>query len=383
MNSQKNDKYKMDGVNIDLGDEFSKFAGALARDTYNNSPFVKMYDLSRGNFRGPRGYQLYGLPKGYLETGAMDGVGTKVVIIDAAYLHEHGASNLIAMTAMDITRYGGLPLIFLNILDVNTLGKNINSESFKACKKLMLGLRNECNKHHYVILTGETAELGWCVGSENPDATVKFNWGGAMLGVYHPDKMILGDTLRLGQVIMVLKDAFRSNGISSARKALEIKYGFKWWHNKQASSNIVAAAAPAVQYDRFLNFLHGWNNPNFYPLIDMHLIVHLSGGAFESKLGKDMLEPLGLSAVLKNLFSPPPIMRKCARWRGMTDDECYRTWNGGQGAMVVIDKNNVERFCQWANVYGIEAKAAGVITEKAGYNVAIHSKFSKGVVINY
>lgn len=48
--------YKQDGVDIDAGDFFSKFAGNIARSTYTNSPYVEVHDLSRGNFRGPRGY---------------------------------------------------------------------------------------------------------------------------------------------------------------------------------------------------------------------------------------------------------------------------------------------------------------------------------------
>jgi phosphoribosylaminoimidazole (AIR) synthetase len=373
-------KYKQDGVDIDVGDVFSKFCGELCKGTYQNSPFVVVNDLSRGNFRGPRGYKFVSLPEGFISTGAMDGIGTKVVIIDAARNHQSAASNLIAMTAMDITRYGGLPLLFLNILDVRTLGK-LGSETYKACCEIMRGLSKIARFYNYVLLTGETAELGLCVGSENPDATVMFNWGGAMLGAYHPDKMILGDMLAPGQIIMALQDDFRSNGISTARKALAMEYGPEWWKNESAAEDILSAALPSLQYDRFLNTLHGWfNQPTCRPLIKMHLIVHLSGGAFKSKLGEDMLKPLGLSADLNNLFEPPKIMKKCAQWRGMSEEECYTTWNGGQGAIVVIDEADEKAFIEGAKNYGIPAQKAGMITEQCDYTVAIKSKFGNEVI---
>lgn len=376
------DLYKQDGVDIDAGDFFSKFAGNIARSTYTNSPYVEVHDLSRGNFRGPRGYVLKDLPEGYLETGSMDGIGTKTVLIDTSRNYLSAATNLVSMCAMDITRYGGLPLIFMNIFDVRSLGE-IGSERFKSCQLLMLGLKQVMMRENYVLFTGETAELGLNVGSENPDAQVMFNWGGAMFGVYHPDKMIRGDTLAPGQIVIALKEKFRSNGISSARKALAIKYGNQWWNNPEALEDILDAASPSVLYDSMLNAAHGWFVSDFKPIFKMHLIVHLSGGAFESKLGKDVLRPLGLTAQLNDLFEPPGIMRKCAEWRGMSEEECYRTWNGGQGALVVLDKQDVSKFLKFADSYGVDAKPVGKITRYKGYSVSINSKFGQRKVITY
>jgi phosphoribosylaminoimidazole (AIR) synthetase len=226
------------------------------------------------------------------------------------------------------------------------------------------------------------------VGSDNPNAKLAFNWGGTMLGVYHPDKMIHGNTLKPGQKIIALRDDFRSNGISSVRKALQMHYGDDWYNNPDALDDIIAASTVSAQYDRLLNYAHGWtsneNGVSIEPLIPMHLIVHLSGGAFESKLGKDILYPQGLSAELFNLFDPPEIMLKCASWRHLLDEECYSTWNGGQGALVVVDHNNVAKFMDLAESFGVEAKVAGKITErKDDYTVAINSKFGSKLTIFY
>ncbi len=381
---ENSDKYRADGVDIELGDRFSAYCAALCRSTYGNSPFVEVIDLSKGNFRGPRGFFLKNLPPGCIQTIVADGIGTKVIPIIASGKLETAASNVIAMTAMDITRYGGLPLVFENIFDVSSLGEP-GPETYEYCVSAMRGLAGLARKHWYVVLGGETAELGACVGSEDPNAKVKFNWGGMMYGVYHPEKMIYGNTLKPGQAIIALRDDFRSNGISSVRKALAIRYGTEWYKNLEAMPDIIAASSPSVQYDRFLNFLHGWNETDrdqLKPIIKMHLIVHLSGGAFESKLGHDMLAPQGLSAHLDNLFDPPPIMRKCAEWRGMSDEGCYKTWNGGQGALVVVDHDDVSRFMENAELYGIEAKYVGAIKERQSYTVKIQSKFS-GKTIEY
>ncbi|EKE15543.1 MAG: Phosphoribosylformylglycinamidine cyclo-ligase [uncultured bacterium] len=379
----KDNKYKQDGVDIEAGDVFSRYCNGINKGTYGLSPYVRIEDLSRGNFRGPKGYVFKNLPAGCLETAAMDGIGTKVVIIIASGKVMTSASNVIAMTAMDITRWGGLPLLFINIFDARTIGE-IGSETFSLCKEVMDGLKAIAHEHKYVLFTGETAELGLCVGSENPNAKLMFNWGGAMLGVYHPDKMILGDTLAPGQVIIALRDDFRSNGISSVRKALAIKYGPKWWDNPEALEDIIACASPSAQYDRLLNTAHGWFNENpLQSLIKMHLVVHLSGGAFESKLGEDILKPLNLSAELDDLFEPPEIMKKCAQWREMSPRECYKTWNGGQGAIVVVDENEVESFLTLAKDFNVETKRVGRITERKEYTVLIKSKFGDETLLPY
>lgn len=373
------DLYRQDGVNISAGDAFSAFCGNLCRESYGNSPFVEVTDLSRGNFRGPRGWKLTDLPDECLLADAVDGMGTKSILIDAADAFDSAAHDVIAMTAMDITRWGGMPLVFKNIFDVGSLGE-VGSETFGHCQVLMRGLAELADQHGYVLLTGETAELSVCVGSENPDASVRFNWGGCMTGVYHPDKMILGDTLAPGQVVIVLQDTFRSNGISSVRKALAMQYGQRWWDNPAASEDIRSCAAPSVQYDRFINHLHGWLNPSLQPLAHLHLVAHLSGGAFKGKFG-DLLRPLGLSAELDNLFEPPPIMRKCAEWRGMTSEACYETWNGGQGALIVVDPSEVSLVAEYAKRYGISMRVAGRITENQGYTVAITSQFDGARVV--
>ncbi len=94
-----------------------------------------------------------------------------------------------------------------------------------------------------------------------------------------------------------------------------------------------------------------------------------------------MLEPQGLSAELDNLFSPPEIMRKCATWRELSDEECYSTWNGGQGALVVTDEKDAKFFLYLADKFGVEAKIAGNIIERQDYLVKLKSKFSDTTII--
>ncbi|MCL5774674.1 MAG: hypothetical protein M1333_00515 [Patescibacteria group bacterium] len=214
-----------------------------------------------------------------------------MVLIDAASSHRQAARDLVAMTCGDITRFGGLPAVFINVLDVKTLGANGGSASTyeratnQAFRNLMEGLGEVCREQNLVAFKGETAELGVCVGSENRDAMTQFNWAGTAIGVYHPDKMITGETLAPGQCVVAFQEVgFRSNGVSSVRKALAKKFGAEWYRNSKAAAAILAAAKPSVLYDRFFSWLNGWFEADFVPILKAHLIVHVTGGAIRSKL---------------------------------------------------------------------------------------------------
>jgi phosphoribosylformylglycinamidine cyclo-ligase len=378
-------KYEEDGVNINVGDALSAIAGSVCRNSYGNSSFVDVTDLSQGIFRGPRGFTLKNLPEGYLLTGSADGMGTRPIIFAASGKLNGCPNSLVAMTAMDITRYGGLPLVLFDILDVKSLGKNIDSESFQMFKEAFLALGELASDHSYVILDGETAELSECIGSENPDSPAQFNWCGVMFGVYHKDKMILGNTLKAGQKIIAFRDKLRDNGVSSIRRAFRIKFGHQWYDNPEAADSIEAACAPSALYDRMLNSANGWfNKANFEERIKIYLIAHLSGGAFKSKFGEDLLKPQGLSAVLPELFKPSEIMQNCKDWRGVSHEEAYNTWNGGQGAVAVVSDCDVDNMLRLADAYDIEAQVSGEIVPQADkYTVAIKSQFSEGSWIYY
>lgn len=373
--------YKADGVDVEAGDSFSAHAGEVCRGSFGNSPYIQVDGLASGHFRGARCFRFHHLPRHYGFDMTSDGNGTKVVLTAAAGMYRSAARDLLAMSAMDLTRNGGLGLVFNNVLDVASLGEP-GTPTHQAFIELIGGLGEAARRLKVVLFRGETAELSCCISSENPGADVKFNWSGTMLGVYHKRQMISGDALRSGMIVMALKEnGFRANGISSVRKALALRFGVEWWANPEAMPYIQAAAEPSVLYDPFFQYLNGWYEPDFQPKIKVHSIIHLSGGAFESKFGKDVLFPRGLSAELDNLRAPPVIMRDCADWRGMDDDECYRTWNGGQGALAVISSDDQSFFLDTATRFGIDAAFCGLITRRADPIVRIRSMFTGKEII--
>jgi len=383
MATKPKSEYAKDGVDVEEESLFSSFAGSICKASYNNSPFVEVHDFSGGHFRGPRPFTLKNLPEGYSIEASTDGIGTKGILIDAAQTHNLAAYDIIAMTASDITRFGGIPLVFINVFDIVSVG-NKGDEVSETYKKAIASLGEVAKQENIVVLKGETAQMGVSLGSELTDSKTKLNWSGTMIGAYHKNKMITGDSLAAGQVIIALKEnGFRCNGISSVRAALREKFGTEWWKNPEAQKSIKQTATPSVLYDKYINTLHGWYNKNFKPEITIHAIVHLSGGAIKEKLAKDLLFPRGLSATLPDLWEPPEIMKECARWRKISDEEFYEVWNGGQGMLIVVDEKDAEHSIKRAAEFSIEAKICGKILKETSPRVVISSQLTKGKEIIY
>src|SRR3989344_888706 len=270
-NSQKK-LYSQDGVDVEEEASFSAFAGSICKESYQNSPFVEVHDLSGGNFRGPRPFTFKNLPEGFFIETSTDSIGTKGIITDAAKTHHLAGYDLIAMNASDITRFGGVPVAIVNVLDTTTVGEE-ESEERRAYEKAIVGLAKAAKEYKMVILKGETAQMTEALGSEIKNSKTKINWAGAVIGVYHKDKIVTGDTLAPGQVIIALKEnGFRCNGISSVRRALKEKFGENWWDKEEAKESIRMAAEPSVLYDNFVSTLHGWFNKDWKPEIKLYAI---------------------------------------------------------------------------------------------------------------
>lgn len=370
----KKSLYSQDGVDVHNESSFSSYAGSICKGSYNNSRFVEVHDLSEGQFRGPRPITFKNLPEKVLIELSSDGIGTKGILHDAAKTYDQVAYDLMAMVASDITRYGGLPLVITNTFDILEVGEEGGEENTNY-RKILEGLGKVAKESKAVVLKGETAQMTDCIASEIKTSKNKFNWGATMLGAYLPEKMVTGNTVKEGQVIVALKEnGFRCNGISSVRKALRMKYGAEWWDNPDGMEDIKQTATPSILYDEFINTLHGWYADDLKPEITLHAIVHLSGGAIHEKLAKDLLFSKGLSADLDNLFTPPEIMKKCAEWRGISDAEFYETWNGGQGMLLIVDESEASHCIKRAKDFNIEAQIAGKITREEKAQVKVVSK---------
>jgi phosphoribosylformylglycinamidine cyclo-ligase len=84
---------------------------------------------------------------------------------------------------------------------------------------------------------------------------------------------------------------------------------------------------------------------------------------------------MGFGAELDDLFDPPKIVNYCQEQGEVSDREAYRTWNMGQGMLVVTTEP--ERVISIVKKYGIDAKEVGRITQEKGIRIANKGFYSK------
>ena len=94
------------------------------------------------------------------------------------------------------------------------------------------------------------------------------------------------------------------------------------------------------------------------PKTEVHGVTHITDGGVPGKLGR-VLKPSGLGAVIDEPFEPSEFMEYTQALGNVPDVEAYKTWNMGQGMIIVTPKpGEVIRIVER---YSIPAKCIGIV----------------------
>lgn len=341
------------GVDIELGDDASKVMFEAAKATWENrSGRIGEVIQPKDDFSGVRAIDVGGLPEGTVMNMGFDGVGTKVEIAERMGRHDTMAYDLFAMVCDDAVVYGGEPVLIGSILDVNAL-------SLEAVKGLAKGYVEAAAAARVAVVNGEVAELGSRV---NGFGDFNYNWGSTAIWFAKKDRLFTGDEIKVGDKVVTFKEkGFRSNGFSLLRKIMEDNYGENWHDTELGGQKIgELALEPSTIYCAAVCDMFGGYDGE--PKCEVHGVSHITGGGIPGKLGR-VLERAGLGARLTDLYEPCDLMKHVIEVGGVERDEAYRTWNMGNGMMIVVAPGCEEKVIAIASEHGIEAKVCGEITE--------------------
>ncbi len=350
--------YAEAGVNIELGDDASKVMYEAAKLTWENREGLLGEVFSpKEDFSGVRVVNVGGLPKGSVMNMGFDGVGTKVELAERLEKHDTAAFDLFAMVCDDAVVYGGEPVLVGSILDVNTLD---GGEHFM--KQLAAGYVAAADAGRVAVINGEIAELG---GRISGYGDFNYNWGAAVIWFAQKDRLFTGDEIKAGDKIVSLREkGFRSNGFSLLRKIMEDHYGPEW-HGEELNGKLIGELAlePSQIYCAAVCDMFGGFDRE--PRCEVHGVVHVTGGGIPGKLGR-VLKRAGLGAKLENLFDPCELMVHAMGIGNVDSDEAYRTWNMGNGMMIIVAPGAEEEAIAVAKEHGIEAQVCGEVVEGEG-----------------
>lgn len=350
--------YKDSGVDIKLGDDASKVLYEASKATWENrkekvGEIISPFD----DFSGVRVLDVSKLPEGSVACLGFDGVGTKMEIAERIGFHETVAFDLFAMVCDDAVVRGGEPAVLGSVLDVNSLESDGKSH-ISFIKQLAKGYIDAANEAGVAVINGEIAELPARI---NGFGDFNYSWSAGLLWFARKDRMFTGREIEVGDKIVGLRETgFRSNGLSLLRKILKEEYGENW-HEKDYKGQILGklALTPSKIYSKAVCEMTGGFADT--PKAEIHGVAHITGGGLPGKLGR-ILKASGLGSEIPDPFEPCDLMLHVQESGNVPDDEAYKTWNMGQGMVIVTPEP--EKVIQIAKSHDIESKIIGEIAKK-------------------
>ncbi|MBU0727200.1 phosphoribosylformylglycinamidine cyclo-ligase [Patescibacteria group bacterium] len=333
--------YKESGVDVELGDRCSKMAYEAAKATFpGRKGKIGEPVVQEGGFTGM-------LDMGdYYMIQNDDGVGTKIEVAEKMRKFDTLGYDLVAMVADDGVCVGAEVVSITNTLDSPSLDEDM-------VEGLMAGLKKAALEQKIVIPGGELAELG--------DALNGAVWNATAVGIVEKDKVITGEDIADGDVIIGLKsDGIRSNGLSLARMILKNQFGEDWVNADYGDGRTWGEVilTPCKIYHRsLLNIIGGYKEER---KIVAKGIVHNTGGGIPGNLPR-ILKDKGLGAELDNLIEPHEFMKKMMEYGNVSREEAYKTWNMAIGMMMVVDPKDVDILLDHLSDQGIEAQVIGKV----------------------
>ena len=363
--------YSDAGVDIELGDLASDILYEAAKETWSNrkgmlGEVVSPFD----DFSGLRGIDISALPADIIMGLGFDGVGTKVELAERIGKHNTIAFDLFAMVCDDAVVRGGEPIVIGSVLDINSLG-SASESNIDLIKQLAKGYIQAAADANVAVINGELAELGSRVSGFGG---FNYNWCAGLIWFANKNRLFTGSEIKKDDVVVGLREhGVRSNGLSLVRKIFEHAHGENWHEIEHEGHSLAEVALePSKIYSKAVVEMFGGVNND--PQAELHAVAHITGGGVPGKLGR-VLKPSNFGANLTELFEPPEIIKYCQEQGKVSDSEAYRTWNMGQGMLVVTPEP--DKVISIAKKNGIESKVVGRITEENGIRIANKGFFAE------
>jgi phosphoribosylformylglycinamidine cyclo-ligase len=306
------------GVDIERGNKTKKRIKYLAHKTFTRGVLSEI-----GGFGG-----LFAIDKQkYVDpvlVSSVDGVGTKLKVAFEMKLHSTIGADLVNHCVNDIAVQGAAPMFFMDYLAAGKLEPNI-------AEQVIEGLADACKHNGCALIGGETAEMpGFYADGE-------YDLAGFIVGVVEREKIITGDRVQIGDVILGLASSgLHTNGYSLARKLLFEVAGY-------TADSYVNELKGKVGNELMKTHKSYW--PAMKRLVDadcVNAMAHITGGGITENLPRVL--PKGVAAVIE-LGSWPvlPIFDHLRQLGNVSQEEMLRTFNMGLGMLLVIPADKFKK----------------------------------------
>lgn len=199
------------GVDVAAGNSFVERIKAAVRSTRRAGA-----DAEIGGFGGEVDLNVAGYASGPVIVGAIDGVGTKLMVAQAMNKHDTVGIDLVGMNVNDLVVQGSTPLMFLDYYGCSKL----NPETAAA---FVEGVAAGCRDAGCALVGGETAEMPGMYQKDDYDAA-----GCAIGAMNHELRLPRKDNMVVGDILLGLaSNGLHSNGFSLVRRIVD-KRSLSW-----------------------------------------------------------------------------------------------------------------------------------------------------------
>jgi phosphoribosylformylglycinamidine cyclo-ligase len=300
--------YAAAGVSIEAGDEAVRRLRPLARSTFRPEVLADI-----GSFGS-----LVALPAGCRDpvlVSSTDGVGTKLLVAEAAGRLDTIGVDLVAMCADDVAVQGAEPLLFLDYIAVGRVEPAV-------VEALVAGIAAGCRLAGCALVGGEVAEHG--------DGQ-RLELAGFCVGVVEREEVITGELVQPGDALIGLPSGgLRSNGYSLARRVLL----------ERADRRLDDPAwpgAPQTLADELLrpSTIYAPTMAALRSSVTVRAFAHITGGGLPGNVPRAL--PDGCRAVVRRGSWPvPQVFTEIQALGEVADDEMARAFNLGIGMVAVV-----------------------------------------------
>jgi len=318
MSSKSGLSYAECGVDIDAG---NAFVGRIKKAVASTRRPEVLAGL--GGFGGLFAANFSAMAEPVLVSGT-DGVGTKLLLLQAHQRPRVAGQDVVAMCVNDIAALGAEPLFFLDYLATGKL----DDESMAG---VVEGISAACRVCGCALIGGETAEMP---GMYAPG---HFDIAGFAVGVADKSRIVDGSTVKDGDVILGLASSGpHSNGYSMIRKLLDIgKTDLAADTLSDGAAAIDGVLAPTRLYVPAVKALMSSG-------VGVHGFSHITGGGMFDNL--ERLLPAGLSAHIDvSAWPVPPVFEYLLGFADVVPAERYRTFNMGVGFVAILPEAEADK----------------------------------------
>ena len=344
--------YEQSGVSIEAGDEMVREISSAVAGTFgprvieSRNAFAGMFRLDYDERLFKRNY------KNPVLVACTDGVGSKVQLAGRIKKFDTVGIDLVAMSVNDMLVQGAEPLFFLDYLAVHKLEPEVVAE-------LVKGVAAGCREANCALIGGETAEM--------PDtySAGDFDMAGFAVGVVERKKIITGEIIRKGDVILGLASSgLHSNGYSLVRNICFKKAKLKMTDVPDeldgAALGDVLLEPTRIYVQPIIKLLSKYKVKRI-----VHGMAHITGGGLLGNIPRVL--PKDCNAAIKKSSWPRHKIFSFLQDRGpVEEDEMFRVFNMGIGFVLIVAEDFADSITKKLTRFGEKVYKIGRITTGTG-----------------